>query len=62
MASVGQIVQPTPTRDALSRAQARAALIADCMVEAQRLANTVIAGWHGRRRRGIGENFWQFRP
>jgi uncharacterized protein (DUF58 family) len=26
------------------------------------LVNTVIAGWHGRRRRGIGENFWQFRP
>ena len=62
MASVGQIVQPTPTRDVLSRAQARAALVPDCMVEAQRLANTVIAGWHGRRKRGIGENFWQFRP
>ena len=62
MASVGQIVAPTPTREILSRAQARAALIPDCMVEAQRLANTVIAGWHGRRKRGIGENFWQFRP
>ena len=62
MASIGQIVAPTPTRDVLSRAQARAALIPDCMVEAHRLANTVIAGWHGRRKRGIGENFWQFRP
>ena len=37
MASVGQIVAPTPTREVLSRAQARAALIPDCMVEAQRL-------------------------
>ena len=62
MVSVGRIVAPTPTREVLSRAQARAALIPDCMVEAQRLANTVIAGWHGRRKRGIGENFWQFRP
>jgi uncharacterized protein (DUF58 family) len=62
MAPVGEIVKPTPTRDVLSRAQARAALIPDCMVEARRLANTVIAGWHGRRKRGIGENFWQFRP
>ncbi len=26
------------------------------------MVNTVIAGWHGRRKRGIGENFWQFRP
>ena len=32
------------------------------MVEAKRIANTVISGWHGRRKRGIGENFWQFRP
>src|SRR6218665_1721169 len=32
------------------------------MVEAKRIANTVIAGWHGRRKRGVGENFWQFRP
>ena len=22
----------------------------------------MITGWHGRRRRGPGENFWQFRP
>jgi len=62
MAPVGETVQPTPTREVLSRAQARAALVPDCMVEARRLANTVIAGWHGRRKRGIGENFWQFRP
>ncbi|QRM56304.1 DUF58 domain-containing protein [Sinorhizobium sp. BG8] len=62
MASIGQIVEPTPASATLSRAQARASLIPDCMVEAKRLANTVIAGWHGRRKRGIGENFWQFRP
>ena len=34
----------------------------DLLVEAQRVVSTVIAGWHGRRRRGVGENFWQFRP
>lgn len=62
MASIGQIVNPTPGSDALSRARQRAALVPDCLVEAKRIANTVIAGWHGRRKRGIGENFWQFRP
>ena len=62
MASIGQIVQQTAGSDVLSRAQARAALVPDCMVEAKRIANTVIAGWHGRRKRGICENFWQFRP
>jgi uncharacterized protein (DUF58 family) len=62
VASIGQIVSPTSGNDALSRAQQRAALVPDCLVEAKRIANTVIAGWHGRRKRGIGENFWQFRP
>ena len=62
MASIGQIVTPTPGKDALARARQRAALLPDCMIEAKRIANTVIAGWHGRRKRGIGENFWQFRP
>jgi len=62
VASIGQIVNPTSGSDALSRARQRAALVPDCLVEAQRIANTVIAGWHGRRKRGIGENFWQFRP
>lgn len=62
MASIGQIVDPTSGSDALSRARQRAALVPDCLVEAKRIANTVIAGWHGRRKRGIGENFWQFRP
>jgi len=32
------------------------------LVEARRVANTVFSGWHGRRKRGVGENFWQFRP
>jgi uncharacterized protein (DUF58 family) len=62
VASIGQIVSPTPGKDALARARSRAALVPDCLVEAKRIANTVIAGWHGRRKRGIGENFWQFRP
>lgn len=62
MASIGQIVEQTPGSEVLSRARQRAALVPDCMVEAKRIANTIIAGWHGRRKRGIGENFWQFRP
>ena len=62
MAAIGQIVEQTPASDALTRARQRASLVPDCMVEAHRIANTVIAGWHGRRKRGIGENFWQFRP
>ena len=32
------------------------------LVEADRVAATVIQGVHGRRRTGVGEAFWQFRP
>jgi uncharacterized protein (DUF58 family) len=32
------------------------------LVAAERVASTVAQGVHGRRRVGIGETFWQFRP
>lgn len=62
MAPIGQTVTLTTPTAALSRARERARLLPDCLVEARRIANTVIAGWHGRKKKGIGENFWQFRP
>ncbi|MEO3385136.1 DUF58 domain-containing protein [Mesorhizobium sp. CAU 1741] len=62
MARIGEAAGPVVPRDALARARQRASLVPDLLVEARRVVNTVIAGWHGRRRRGIGENFWQFRP
>lgn len=62
MARIGEAVRPVAHGDALLLARQRASLVPDLLVEARRLVNTVIAGWHGRRRRGVGENFWQFRP
>jgi uncharacterized protein (DUF58 family) len=32
------------------------------LVQAERVAATVMPGLHGRRRAGPGESFWQFRP
>jgi len=58
---IGQVQTPVATRDALARGRLRASLVPDLLIEAQRLVNTVISGWHGRKKRGIGENFWQFR-
>jgi len=60
--SVGTSAGHEAATGLLARSRARAALIPDLLVEASRVANNVFAGWHGRRRRGIGENFWQFRP
>ncbi|MBX3598134.1 MAG: DUF58 domain-containing protein [Rhizobiaceae bacterium] len=61
MMPIGEIQTPVAKRDALARGRHRASLVPDLLIEAQRIVNTVIAGWHGRRKRGIGENFWQFR-
>ncbi len=62
MAALGQISAPPSPNTILGEARTRAAAIPDLLVEAQRIAATVSSGWHGRRMRGSGENFWQFRP
>jgi uncharacterized protein (DUF58 family) len=50
---------------ALRQATSAARVLADAMprliLEARRVAATVIHGLHGRRRAGPGENFWQYR-
>ncbi|MCX5495213.1 DUF58 domain-containing protein [Kaistia dalseonensis] len=55
-----------PTAGSIHRSLAEAKGLADSLpgllVEARRIATTVLAGWHGRRRSGPGETFWQFRP
>lgn len=62
MTSLGAISGAAAPADALARARERVRTIPDLLVEARRLANTVITGWHGRRQKGAGEDFWQFRP
>jgi len=43
-------------------AEKAAAAFPGLLVAAERIADTVIHGVHGRRRAGPGEDFWQFRP
>ncbi|MEM8541810.1 MAG: DUF58 domain-containing protein [Pseudomonadota bacterium] len=62
MAPIGQSTKAVSNKDALSRAHQRAALVPELLVQARRITNTVMAGWHGRKKRGIGETFWQHRP
>lgn len=59
---IGNVVEKTGSAETLRRARARAALLPDLLTESRYIANNAISGWHGRRKRGIGENFWQFRP
>src|SRR5438045_8785822 len=49
------------TRRAVGEAHSLAATIPRLILEARRVAATVIHGVHGRRGAGSGENFWQYR-
>src|SRR5438128_3087082 len=48
-------------RKATGAARSLSATMPRLILEARRVAATVIHGLHGRRRAGSGENFWQFR-
>jgi len=43
-------------------AEALAEALPPLMAEAEHLAATVMLGAHGRRRAGMGDEFWQYRP
>ncbi|HMK79636.1 MAG TPA: DUF58 domain-containing protein [Xanthobacteraceae bacterium] len=49
------------THRATGAARSLSATMPRLILEARRVAATVIHGLHGRRRAGTGENFWQFR-
>ena len=49
------------TQHASGAARALAQSMPRLILEARRIAATVIHGLHGRRRAGPGENFWQYR-
>lgn len=45
-----------------ARAEGLGQSLPPLMAEAEHLAATVILGEHGRRRAGMGDEFWQYRP
>lgn len=45
-----------------SRAETEAARLPPLLARAEHLAGTVLLGEHGRRRAGMGDDFWQYRP
>jgi uncharacterized protein (DUF58 family) len=50
------------TGQSARQAEALGATLPPLLVAAQRVANTVAQGVHGRRRVGQGDSFWQYRP
>ncbi|OIQ45296.1 MAG: hypothetical protein BM558_04415 [Roseobacter sp. MedPE-SW] len=43
-------------------AESAASALPPLLVQAQHLAGSVLGGDHGRRRAGMGDDFWQYRP
>src|SRR5471032_1837911 len=62
MAELRQIeTEKEAVRAAVGKSRKLAARVPRLILEARRVASTVIHGLHGRRRAGAGENFWQYR-
>lgn len=49
-------------RQLRERAEQQAASLPPLLARAEHLAGTVLLGEHGRRRSGLGDDFWQYRP
>lgn len=52
----------TPEVALRHRAEAEASRLPPLLARAEHLAGTVLLGDHGRRRAGLGDDFWQYRP
>ena len=51
-----------PASDLRARAEALGQTLPPLLAEAEMLAANVMLGEHGRRRAGLGDEFWQYRP
>lgn len=52
----------TPEAELRNEGEALASVLPPLLAEAEHLASTMLLGEHGRRRAGMGEEFWQYRP
>jgi uncharacterized protein (DUF58 family) len=61
MAETDTVAFGPAVRRATGAGRTLAATLPRLVLEARRIAATIIHGLHGRRRAGTGENFWQYR-
>lgn len=52
----------SPALSLRERSEAEASRLPPLLARAEHLAGTVLLGEHGRRRAGLGDDFWQYRP
>ena len=51
-----------PSHSLRERSEQEASRLPPLLARAEHLAGTVLLGDHGRRRAGLGDDFWQYRP
>jgi uncharacterized protein (DUF58 family) len=56
------VIPTAPSTPLRGRAEALASPLPPLLAEAEHLAAAVMLGEHGRRRAGMGDEFWQYRP
>ncbi len=56
------MTDPAASARLRGRAETLAGSLPPLLAEAERLAASVMLGAHGRRRAGLGDEFWQYRP
>jgi uncharacterized protein (DUF58 family) len=59
---VSEPARLTDPRALRERAERQAESLPPLLARAEHLAGTVLLGDHGRRRSGLGDDFWQYRP
>ncbi|WP_074381332.1 DUF58 domain-containing protein [Bartonella doshiae] len=60
--AIGKKVSNKPPLSLATKLHKDVANMPYLLLQAHRIANTLLTGWHKRRKHGNGENFWQFRP
>ncbi|AQX27587.1 MULTISPECIES: DUF58 domain-containing protein [unclassified Bartonella] len=60
--AIGKKIFKESPKSLAGKLQKDAANMPCFLLQANRIANTLITGRHSQRKRGNGENFWQFRP
>ncbi|WP_336276491.1 DUF58 domain-containing protein [Bartonella sp. CB178] len=60
--AIGKETPKKPPLSLASRLHKDVAKMPRFFLQARLIADTLVKGWHGRRKRGSGEKFWQFRP
>ncbi|UXN02301.1 DUF58 domain-containing protein [Bartonella sp. HY406] len=60
--AIGALTPPIKVNSILANAGKDARQISALVLHARKIAMSILGGWHGKRKQGSGDSFWQFRP